>query len=141
MRAVELNNISFKYNEKAIIFKDASFFVDYGEVVLVSGHSGEGKSTLMSIISGIIPNVNYGEISGDVLIQGENIKDKKLNYVCRKVGIVLQNADSQIINKFVEDEIAFACENIAMPQDKMQKQINIVCNLLKLNPKDKSNPR
>ena len=38
----------------------------------------------------------------------------------------------------LDHEIVFACENIAMPQDKMQKQINIVCNLLKLNPKDKT---
>ncbi|MCR4874194.1 MAG: energy-coupling factor ABC transporter ATP-binding protein [Clostridia bacterium] len=138
MKAVELKNISFKYNDDTCIFNNASFCVDFGEVVLVSGHSGEGKSTLISIISGIIPNVNYGEIEGDVLIQGENIKDKKLSYVCKKVGIVLQNADAQIINKYVEDEIAFACENIAMPQDNMQKQISIVCNILKLNPKDKT---
>ena len=53
--------------------------------------------------------------------------------MCRKVGVVLQNADEQIIQKIVEDEIAFGCENLAFPPDKIQKQIDIVCNLLKLD--------
>ena len=47
--------------------------------------------------------------------------------------MVLQNADEQIIQKIVEDEIAFGCENLAFPPDKIQKQIDIICNLLKLD--------
>ena len=87
----------------------------------------------MYIVSGIIPNVNYGELTGEVKIAGEDIKGKKLGYICRKVGVVLQNADEQIIQKIVEDEIAFGCENLAFPPEKIQKQIDIVCNLLKLD--------
>ena len=49
------------------------------------------------------------------------------------MGVVLQNADEQIIQKIVEDEIAFGCENLAFPPEKIQKQIDIVCNLLKLD--------
>ena len=45
----------------------------------------------------------------------------------------MQNADEQIIQKIVEDEIAFGCENLAFPPEKIQKQIDIVCNLLKLD--------
>lgn len=74
-------------------------------------------------------------MSGDVLIDGENMKGKRLGDVCRKVGVVLQNADEQIIQKLVEDEIAFGCENLAFPPDKIEKQIGIVCKLMKLEPK------
>ena len=134
MKAIECKNVSFSYDGKSKILENVNYEVDFGEVCLLSGHSGEGKSTLMYIISGIIPNVNYGQLSGEVLINGESIKGKKLGDICRKVGVVLQNADEQIVQKIVEDEVAFACENLAFPTEKIQKQINIVCNLMKLDP-------
>ena len=133
MNAIDLRKVSFSYDGNTKILENTDFIAEYGEVTLLSGHSGEGKSTLMYIVSGIIPNVNYGELTGEVKIAGEDIKGKKLGYICRKVGVVLQNADEQIIQKIVEDEIAFGCENLAFPPDKIQKQIDIVCNLLKLN--------
>lgn len=133
MKAIELKKVSFSYDGKNNILLNADYSVDYGEVCLLSGHSGEGKSTLMYIISGIIPNVNYGQLSGEVLINGESIKGRKLGDICRKVGVVLQNADEQIVQKIVEDEVAFACENLAFPPAKIQRQIDIVCNLLKLD--------
>ncbi len=133
MKAIEFKKVNFSYGGKIKILENTDFTAEYGEVTLLSGHSGEGKSTLMYIVSGIIPNVNYGELTGEVKIAGEDVKGKKLGYVCRKVGVVLQNADEQIIQKVVEDEIAFGCENLAFPPESIQKQVDIVCNLLKLD--------
>lgn len=133
MNAIDLRQVSFSYDGKTKILENTDFTAEYGEITLLSGHSGEGKSTLMYIVSGIIPNVNYGELTGEVKIAGEDSKGKKLGTICRKVGVVLQNADEQIIQKIVEDEIAFGCENLAFPPEKIQKQIDIVSNLLKLD--------
>lgn len=137
MRAVELKNVSFAYEEDNIL-NDINFYADYGAITCVSGSSGSGKSTLMNIISGIIPNVIEGKLSGTILINNEDIKNKKLGEICHKVGVVLQNADEQIIQKIVEDEIGFGCENFAFPKEKITKQIDIVCNLLKLDKKWKT---
>lgn len=132
MNAIELKNVSFSYDGKTQILENVNVAFGFGEVALVSGHSGEGKSTLLYIISGIIPNVTDGKLDGEVLICGEDIKGKRLGEVCRKVGVVLQNADEQIIRKTVEDEIAFGCENLAFPPEKISRQIDTVCKLLKL---------
>ena len=133
MNAIELKNVSFSYDGNLQILENVNIALNYGEVNLVSGHSGEGKSTLLYIISGIIPNITDGNLSGGVLINGENIKGKRLGEVCRKVGVVLQNADEQIIQKTVEDEIAFGCENLAFSPEKISKQIDTVCRLMKLD--------
>ncbi len=137
MSAIELKNVNFSYDGKTKILENTDFIAEYGEVTLLSGHSGEGKSTLMYIVSGIIPNVNYGELSGEVRVGGESIRGGKMAEICRRVGVVLQNADEQIVQKIVEDEIAFGCENLAFPPEKIQKQIDIVCDLMKLDKKRK----
>ncbi len=137
MMAIELNKVNFSYDEKENILEDINFKAEYGKVTLLSGHSGSGKSTLMYIISGIIPNVNYGRLTGDVLVDGTSIVGKTMSYICRKVGVVLQNADEQIIQNIVEDEIAFGCENLAFSPSKITKQIEVVTKLLKLDPKAK----
>ncbi|MGN1060407.1 MAG: ABC transporter ATP-binding protein [Candidatus Coproplasma sp.] len=133
MKAIQLNGVSFCYEGYSVkVLDNVCFEVNYGEVTLLSGLSGEGKSTLLSLVSGIIPNIVTGTVSGDVLIDGENVKGQKISQICRKVGVVLQNADSQIVHKIVEDEVAFGCENFAFPPEKIQRQAELVCKMMKL---------
>ena len=133
MNAIELKNVNFSYDGKTQILGNVNLALSYGEVNLIAGHSGEGKSTLLYIISGIIPNITDGKLAGEVLINGENIQGKRLGEICRKVGVVLQNADEQIIQKTVEDEIAFGCENLAFSPEKIGRQIDTVCRLMNLD--------
>ena len=135
MKAIELNHVSFAYDGyETKILTDACMSVEYGEVALLSGCSGEGKSTVLSLIAGIIPNITPGEITGEVLIGGESIAGRKLSEVCRKVGVVLQNAEAQIIQQLVEDEIAFGCENFAFSPDLIRESICRACDQMKLAP-------
>ena len=135
MKAVEFRNVGFTYDGQAMVLENAGFSVSYGELALFSGHSGEGKSTLMYIASGIIPNIIRGKLSGEIFINGRNISGQKLGEICRTVGVVLQNPDEQIVHKITEDEIAFGCENAAFPSEEIEKQVSIVCRLMNLDPR------
>lgn len=136
--AVELKNVSFSYDGNKKILENINLSIPYGSISLLAGPSGEGKSTIMNIISGIIPNLIDGELSGEVKIDGEDVSKKKLGDICRKVGIVLQNPDSQIIQKSVEDEIAFGLENLGIKEERIKKQIEIVTKLMELPPSSES---
>jgi ABC-type transport system involved in cytochrome bd biosynthesis fused ATPase/permease subunit len=72
--AIRLKEVSFKYDgAKENVLENINLTVEYGETVLLSGVSGEGKSTLLSIINGVIPFVNSGEFSGSVEIDGKEV--------------------------------------------------------------------
>ena len=135
MSAIQLSDLSFSYGEsREPILKDVNFYVNHRELVLLSGCSGAGKSTVLSLISGIIPHVTPGQISGQVLIDGEDMSGHSLCDVCRKVGVVLQNAESQIIQQLVEDELAFGCENFGFSTAQTANSIRQSCRRMKLDP-------
>ncbi len=133
--AVELKNYSFRYpNTEDWVLKDVDFKLHYGELMVLSGLSGEGKSTLLYSINRIIPSIIPGESQGEYLLAGENALDKSPSEISKLVGSVLQNADSQIINYVVEDEIAFGCENMNMEPVRISEVIRSSCSMMKLEP-------
>ena len=124
MNAVKFKNLSFKYlNSDKFILENANFSLTYGKFVLLSGPSGEGKSTMLSLINGIIPHCIRGEIDGEIYINDELCGDMTMAKRSRLVGSVLQNADSQIIHALVEDEIAFGCENMKIDPDEIKERV------------------
>lgn len=129
--AIEIKNLSFSYEDK-IILEDVNFSIKEGDFCLLTGPSGMGKSTLIYILSGIIPNLIYGKYSGEVFINGIDIKNKDASIISKMVGIVLQNPETQIISKYVEDELAFGGENINLKPSLIKKRIDYLTNLLKL---------
>lgn len=139
MNAIELKDVTFSYEGAArTILEHVNFSVAYGELALLSGFSGEGKSTVLSLIAGIIPNVTPGTLTGEVRIGGEDITGQTLSQVCRRVGVVLQNADAQIIQQLVEDEVAFGCENFSFPREKIQASVQRACQQMRLAPQWKT---
>lgn len=135
MTAVKLKRLSFRYEgQQERTLDEADFELSFGEVALLSGCSGSGKSTLMSVICGIIPHVTTGEISGKAYVYGEDVGGMTMSEICRKVGVVLQNADAQIIQSIVEDEIAFGPENLGMSRDAIARSVERACKNMHLMP-------
>lgn len=135
MRAIEFKNVSFRYEDMPEpVLKNASFSLEYGRLALLYGDSGQGKSTVLSILSGVIPNVTKGTLSGEVRVGGEDVSGQRISDICRRAGVVLQNADAQIIHQRVEDELAFGCENFAFSPEKIGGCIEKACDRMALCP-------
>lgn len=135
MRAIEFKNVSFRYEDMPEpVLKNASFSLEYGKLALLYGDSGQGKSTVLSILSGVIPNVIKGTLSGEIRIGGEDVSGQRISDICRRAGVVLQNADAQIIHQRVEDELAFGCENFAFSPEKISGCIENACDRMALCP-------
>lgn len=138
-KAVEMKNISYSYSSMTgenKVLDNIDFNLEYGEITLIAGGSGAGKSTLFYIMNGVIPNNYSGKLSGEVLVNGESIKGKSIGEISKKVGSVFQNAEEQIVQKYVEDEIAFGMENLGKTQEEIRGNIDFYANILDLNKKD-----
>lgn len=132
-RAVQVEVRSFTYDGcEAPVLRDVDFHLNYGQVTLLSGLSGCGKSTLLSLINGVIPRMTAGALDGRILVDGEDVAGRTMSQISRKVGSVLQNAESQIIHQSVEDEIAFGCENFGVDPAEIHRRIEKSCALLGL---------
>ena len=137
--AIKFENVSFKYDgANNYVLENVNFEINYGELVLLSGVSGEGKSTLLSIINGVIPFVNSGKLSGNVEIDGKNITKEKISSRSKLVGTVLQNADEQIVYDFSNDEIAFGCENLNIACEEIDRRIERFTTLMQIEKNAKT---
>lgn len=133
--AIELKDITFSYDgAKAPVLEHLDFALEYGELVLLSGLSGEGKSTLLSIINGIIPHITHGKLEGSVCLDGEDVTKKRVSARAKYVGTVLQNADEQIIYDITRDEVAFGCENFRIPAEEIEQRISTSMEHMRLSP-------
>lgn len=137
--AIRLKEVSFKYDgAKENVLENINLTVEYGETVLLSGVSGEGKSTLLSIINGVIPFVNSGEFSGSVEIGGKDVTKLKISERSKLIGTVLQNADEQIIYDLVNEEIAFGCENLNIASEEIDRRIERFTALMQIEKNAKT---
>ena len=113
---------------------DVTLHVAEGEFVLVAGPSGAGKSTLLRCLNGLVPHFTGGTLSGSVTVAGHDPVAEGPQVLSRVVGFVFQDPEAQFVVDRVEDEIAFALENGAIPPTEMRVRVEQVLDLLDLTP-------
>jgi energy-coupling factor transporter ATP-binding protein EcfA2 len=99
---------------------------------LLLGPSGAGKSTLLRCINGLVPHFSGGALAGRVMVNGLDPVQATPRVMSRHVGFVFQNPEAQFVTNQVEDEIAFALENAALPRQEMRVRVEEVLDLLDL---------
>ena len=128
-----VENLSFRYRDRqGAAIHNISFEAKAGEVMLIAGASGCGKTTLIRCINGLIPRSYKGEINGRIMIQGEEFKDVPLYRVSQKVGTVLQDPERQILGTRVLNEVAFGLENLNVPREEIYQRVDEVLHFLKI---------
>ncbi len=127
--AIEVRNLTFTYEASGdtppvTALDDVSFTVPQGSFTAILGHNGSGKSTLASILCMLeVPQ------SGEVVIYGkrmtgDDITDEDVFEARRRVGMVFQNPDNQIVASIVEEDVAFGCENLGLPSDEIRRRVD-----------------
>lgn len=103
-----------------------------GEFALVVGPSGAGKSTLLRCLNGLVPHFTGGRLGGRITVAGHDPVAEGPQVLSRVVGFVFQDPEAQFVVDRLEDEVAFALENAAIPPDKMRARVEEVLILLDL---------
>ena len=132
---IRFDHLSYTYpGASRSVLTDLTLHIDEGEFVLVAGPSGVGKSTLLRCLNGLVPHFTGGTLSGRVSVAGHDPVVEGPQVLSRFVGFVFQDPEAQFVVDRVEDEIAFALENAAVPPAEMRVRVEEVLNLLDLAP-------
>ncbi|MDE6519632.1 MAG: energy-coupling factor transporter ATPase [Ruminococcus sp.] len=121
---IEIKDLHFRYDSNGEnpveVLKGVNLNIKEGEFIAVLGHNGSGKSTLAKHINAIlIPT------SGKVTVDGICTSDEEKIFELRqRAGMVFQNPDNQIVSSVVEEDVAFALENLGVPYDEMRKRVD-----------------
>lgn len=139
MEIIEVKNLSFQY-DTAEVLHDLTFSIEKNTITAILGLSGCGKTTLCHCLAGIIPNCIEGSLTGEIYIDGLELRGKKLSKLASVIGLVMQNPDNQLVTTTVEDELAFGPENMNVPPEEIRIRVDEILELLKLKDLRYENP-
>jgi len=136
MALLSMENVSVSYDEKIGAVENVSLSVEEGEYVAIIGHNGSGKSTLAKLFNGLCrPD------EGTVTVDGFSGENKKSLFEMRKrVGVVFQNPDNQLVASNVEDDVAFGPENLGIKREEIGERIDFALSSVGMLEFKKSSP-
>ncbi|MBJ7623148.1 ABC transporter ATP-binding protein [Weissella confusa] len=131
--ALEFQHVTFQYDAQAApTLRDINLTIQPGERILIAGPSGSGKTTLGQLINGLIPHAYPGELTGKILINGQDVTAASIFERSFSVGTVLQDTDAQFVGLSVAEDIAFALENDNATHDEIISKVQRWADVLDL---------
>lgn len=130
---IEFRNVSFRYEgSDHLAIDEVNIAIAPGEILLVTGPAGSGKTTLCSCINGLIPHYHEGKLTGDVLVRGYNTRRARIGGLASLVGLVFQDPESQLVTASVADEVAFGPENLGVPRQDILSRVEEALKVTRL---------
>lgn len=130
-----LQNLSFGFEKNKPILSDISLTVERGSFTLITGPNGSGKSILLKLIKGLLKPTGGTILLEDLDVTGQS--KKRL----RAIGLVFQDAETQIVGQTVERDILFGLENLGLPLAEQQERLDGIVQLLDLKEQLSQRPR
>ncbi len=125
MEIIKMLGYGFSYaHREEKVLKDITFSVREGELILIAGDSGSGKSTFLKSLNGLIPIIVDGKMDGERYIKGKNMKTMPIHEISHSLGSVFQNPRSQFFTLNSTSELVFPMENYGYSKSEMKKTIN-----------------
>lgn len=128
MNLIEFKNVDFAYtvdeedeNPQTVqVLENLNLNIEKGSFVAILGHNGSGKSTIAKLTNGI-----FFADKGEVVVDGQVAKeDETIFDIRKKVGMVFQNPDNQIVSSIVEEDVAFGVENLGIAPDECRRRVD-----------------
>ncbi len=104
--------------------------VNEGELIVVSGPTGAGKSSLLGVVTGLVPRFSGGSLSGDVLIDGQSVIEKSARERVHVIGSVGQDPAAGFVTDTVEEELAYGMEQLGLAPPAMRRRVEETLDLL-----------
>ncbi|HQE23909.1 MAG TPA: ABC transporter ATP-binding protein [Syntrophomonadaceae bacterium] len=121
---MSLQKVSYTYpDSKRPDLQDVYFELLEGQSVLLTGPSGSGKSTLLRVMGGLAPRFYGGRLHGQVKLLGQDLDKWPHRDLCRHIGILFQDPESQLVTTRVDQELVFGMENVGYARDLMQDRL------------------
>ena len=121
MSLLKAKNLNFRYDEdNSSVLENIDLEIYEGELVVITGLSGCGKTTLTRILNGLISNHYNGILNGEVKLLDKNLMDYRKGELAKYIGNVFQNPSDQFFATIADEEVAFVGENLGMPLDKLK---------------------
>lgn len=131
MSAVLLQGVSVTYpGTDAPVLRDVDLAVEEAELALVVGRTGSGKSTLLGVVNGTVPHFSGGRLAGRVLVHGRDTRTHRPRDLADLVGVVGQDPLAGFVTDTVEEELAYAMEQLALPTATMRKRVEETLDVL-----------
>lgn len=133
MKFLQVDDLCFKYpDQKDWLFSGLSFSLQPGQIMVITGDNGSGKTTLLYLLAGIIPRHRQGEIAGEIRLAEIDHKNIDLSQLSTIISLVMQQPEDQIFFPTVEQELAFAPENLCLSVTEIENRIDQALGLLNI---------
>ncbi|WP_433941878.1 energy-coupling factor ABC transporter ATP-binding protein [Paenibacillus lautus] len=143
MSIITIKNLSYQYPiSESDALKNVNVTIERGKLYALIGANGGGKTTLCNVIRGFIPHFYKGDLRGEVLIEGKDIREWEMGELSQKIGYVFQNPFTQIsgVKDNVFEEIAFGLENLGMEPALIREKVDQVIHMLEIDYLRDKNP-
>ncbi len=146
MSYIKVRDLNFSYRDEEnplTVLRNVSLDIERGEYVAIVGHNGSGKSTLAKLLNLVIDD--YEGFEGSITVDGKVITDPELSEddiydLRKKIGMVFQNPDNQLVATIVEEDVAFGPENLGIPREEIRARVDAALETVGMSEYAKHEP-